>query len=132
MTVLALVEPDEELSLQALTLARDLGGPVHALAFEAAELGAYGVETVHVAQHDQLSSYAPGAWAACLDQLTERLQPTAVVAAGTNRGNEVLAHLAARRDLPFAANCIAVGSDGTVTRVRWGEACSKRHASTRI
>jgi len=42
------------------------------------------------------------------------------VAAGTNRGNEVLSHLAARRDLPFAANCIAVGSDGTVTRVRWG------------
>ena len=32
----------------------------------------------------------------------------------------MLGHLAARRDLPFAANCIAVGSDGTVTRVRWG------------
>jgi electron transfer flavoprotein alpha subunit len=42
-----------------------------------------------------------------------------VVAAGTERGNEVLAHVGARRDLPFAANCIAV--DGaTVTRVRWG------------
>ena len=65
---------------------------------------------MHVAEHDQLSSYAPGAWAACLDQLIEQIQPTAVVAAGTNRGNEVLAHLAARRDLPFAANCIAVGS----------------------
>src|SRR4029453_13526277 len=37
-----------------------------------------------------------------------------------NRGNEVLGHLAARRDLPFAANVIAVGSAGTVTRVRWG------------
>jgi electron transfer flavoprotein alpha subunit len=43
-----------------------------------------------------------------------------VVAAGTNRGNEVLGHLAARRDLPFAANVIAVGSDDSVTRVRWG------------
>jgi electron transfer flavoprotein alpha subunit len=120
MSVLVLVEPDEELSLQALSLARDLGKPLHALAFEAAELGAYGVETVHVAEHDQLSSYAPGAWAACLDQLIDQIQATAVVAAGTNRGNEVLAHLAARRDLPFAANCTAVGSDGTVTRVRWG------------
>jgi electron transfer flavoprotein alpha subunit len=120
MAVLALVEPGEELSLQALSLARDLGGPVHALAFDAAELGGYGVETVHVAEHDQLSSYAPGAWAACLDQLIDRINPTAVVAAGTNRGNEVLAHLTARRDLPFAANCTAVGSDGSVTRVRWG------------
>jgi electron transfer flavoprotein alpha subunit len=120
MSVLVLVEPGEELSLQALSLARDLGGPVHALAFDAAELGAYGVETVHVAEHDQLSSYAPAAWAACLDQLTDRIQPAAVVAAGTNRGNEVLAHLTARRDLPFAANCTAVGSDGSVTRVRWG------------
>ncbi len=120
MSILVLVEPGEELSLQALSLARDLGGPVHALAFDAAELGAYGVETVHVAEHEQLSSYAPGAWAACLDQLIDRVQPTAVVAAGTNRGNEVLAHLTARRDLPFAANCSAVGSDGSVTRVRWG------------
>jgi electron transfer flavoprotein alpha subunit len=120
MAVLALVEPGEELSLQALSLARELGGPLHALAFEATELGAYGVETVHVAEHDRLSSYAPGAWATCLDQLLDRVQPSAVVAAGTNRGNEVLAHLSARRDLPFAANCIAVGSDGAVTRVRWG------------
>jgi electron transfer flavoprotein alpha subunit len=120
MTVLALVEPGEELSLQALSLAREMGAPVHALAFDAAELGAYGVETVHVAEHDQLSSYAPGAWAACLDQLIDSTQASAVVAAGTNRGNEVLSHLAARRDLPFAANCVAVGSDGNVTRVRWG------------
>ena len=125
MSVLVLVEqagaPDE-LSLQALSLARDLGGPLHALAIGEAvtELGAYGVETVHVAEDDRLSAYAPGAWAACLEQLIDQIQPTAVVAAGTNRGNEVLAHLAARRDLPFAANCTAVGSDGTVTRVRWG------------
>jgi electron transfer flavoprotein alpha subunit len=48
------------------------------------------------------------------------VQPAAVVAAGTNRGNEVLGHLAARRDLPFAANVVAVGSDDSVTRVRWG------------
>jgi electron transfer flavoprotein alpha subunit len=122
MSVLVLVEPGEELSFQAVSLARDLGSPLHALAIGEAvtELGAYGVETVHVVEDDRLSTYAPAAWAACLDQLIDQVQPSAVVAAGTNRGNEVLAHLAARRDLPFAANCIAVGSDGTVTRVRWG------------
>jgi len=121
MTVLALVEPGEELSLQALSLARDLGEPLHAFTTaEDAGLGAYGVHTVHVANDERLDAYAPAAWAACLEQLIDRIQATAVVAAGTNRGNEVLGHLAARRDLPFAANCIAVGSDGSVTRVRWG------------
>ena len=126
MTVLALVEHEggspDELSLQALALARNLGSPLHALSVGEAVtgLGAYGVETLHVAEDDRLSAYAPAAWAACLEQLIEQLQPSAVIAAGTNRGNEVLGHLAARRDLPFAANVIAVGSDGTVTRVRWG------------
>jgi electron transfer flavoprotein alpha subunit len=122
MTVLALVEPGEELSLQALTLARDLGSPVHAMSVgdPGTELGAYGVETLHIVEDDRLSAYAPAAWAACIEQLVDQLSPTAVVAAGTNRGNEVLGHLAARRDLPFAANVIAAGSDATVTRVRWG------------
>jgi len=122
MSVLVLVEPGEELSLQAISLARDLGGPLHALTVgePGTELGAYGVETLHTVQDARLSAYAPAAWAACLEQLIDRVQPDAVVAAGTNRGNEVLGHLAARRDLPFAANCIAVGSDGSVTRVRWG------------
>jgi len=119
MAVLALVEPNEELSLQAISLARDLGSPLHAFTVgePGSELGAYGVQTVHVAEH---GPYAPAAWAACLEQLIDQIEPSAVVAAGTTRGNEVLSHLAARRDLPFAANCIAVGGDGTVTRVRWG------------
>ena len=126
MTVLALVEHEggspDELSLQALALGRDLGGPLHALAVggPVTGLGAYGVETVHLVEDDRLAAYAPAAWAACLEQLVDQLEPSAVVAAGTNRGNEVLGHLAARRDLPFAANVIGVGGDGTLTRVRWG------------
>jgi len=121
MAVLAFVEPNEELSFQALSLARDLGEPLHAFTVgDAAALGAYGVQTAHMPDDERLSAYAPAALAACLEQLIDQIQPTAVVAAGTNRGNEVLGHLAARRDLPFAANCIAVRSDGTVTRVRWG------------
>jgi electron transfer flavoprotein alpha subunit len=123
MAVLAFVEPGDELSLQALSLARELGRPLHAAVIGNSStpgLGAYGVQTLHVAEDERLAAYAPAAWAACLDQLIDALGATAVVAAGTNRGNEVLSHLAARRDVPFAANCIAVGSDGTVTRVRWG------------
>ena len=130
--VLALIDHDggvvDELSLQALALARDLGEPVEALLVgggdAAAGLGAHGVGTVHVAEDERLAAYAPGAWARCLTDLVERLEPSAVVAAGTNRGNEVLAHVGARLDLPFAANCTRVEAEGVsprmVTRLRWG------------
>jgi electron transfer flavoprotein alpha subunit len=113
MAVLLLAEADE-FSRQALTLARDLGE------VETVSIGTDAglpVERAHVAEG--LDAYAPGAWATALEEVIERVQPSAVVAAGTERGNEVLAHVGARRDLPFAANCIAVDGD-TLTRVRWG------------
>jgi electron transfer flavoprotein alpha subunit len=120
----------DELSLQALALARELAGgqPMNALLIgegareAAAQLGAHGVETAHVAEDERLAAYAPAAWATSLIELAEVLEPSAFVAAGTNRGNEVLSHVAARRELPFAANCTEVeaGPPVAVTRVRWG------------
>ena len=145
--VLVLVEhldgrPDE-LSLQALALARTLAGsePVQALlvgpggAEAAAELGAHGVRTAHVAEDERLGAYAPGAWARCVTDMIDRTGAEAVVAAGTNRGNEVMAHVAARLDLPFAANCTKAAEDGTVTRVRWGGSLleeARIHAERRL
>jgi electron transfer flavoprotein alpha subunit len=130
--VLALVEhqdghPDE-LSLQALALARTIADdePLEALligpgAADAADkLGAHGVTTAHVAEDDRLAAYAPAAWARCVTDVIGKTNPAAVVAAGSNRGNEVMAHVAARMDLPFAANCTKASEDGTVTRIRWG------------
>ena len=38
----------------------------------------------------------------------EALSPSAIVAGGTDRGNEMLAHAAAVLDLPFVANCLSV------------------------
>ena len=45
-----------------------------------------------------------------------------MLAPGTDRGNEILAHVAAILDQPLAANCtaIALGNPASVTRVRWG------------
>jgi electron transfer flavoprotein alpha subunit len=121
----------DELSLQALTLAGDaqalLVGPG---AREAA--ARLPVAVAHVAEDERLDAYAPGAWARCITELVERLQPGAVIAAGSESGNEVLAHVAARLDLPMAANCTAVAgwpaavAGGAaaepvrVTRQRWG------------
>ena len=58
----------------------------------------------------------------------------AIVAAGSDRGNELLAHVAAQLDQPFAANVTAVDGD-TVTRVRWGGSLleeARLHGSPRI
>jgi electron transfer flavoprotein alpha subunit len=115
VSVLVLVEPGDELSLQALALARGLGSPVHAVSVGGpAEVA---VDVLYVAEVE--GSYAPGAWAATVVQLVHQLSPSAVVAPGSDRGNEVLAHAAARLELPLAANCVEVRGD-EVTRVRWG------------
>ena len=112
----------DELSLQALALARTWGEPV-ALAI-GADAGPLGVGEVHVAEHEVFDGgFAPDAWAASVLELAGRLGPSAIVAAGSDRGNDVMARVAARADLPLAANATAVdpGADGTrVTRIRWG------------
>jgi electron transfer flavoprotein alpha subunit len=109
VSVLLFVEPDNELSLQALTLARTLGD----------------VRAVSIA-----GAYAPSAWSAAI-----AAEPAdAIVAAGSDRGNELLAHVAARLDQPFAANVTAVDGN-VVTRIRWGGSLleeARLHGSPRI
>ena len=110
-------------SLQALTLARSFGEPVHALLMgSAADLSEHGVAIAHVAEHVALGVYAPDSWAAILTQLAVQLNARAVLAAGTDRGNEVMARVAARAGQPLAANCTSIspGPPVTVTRLRWG------------
>ena len=134
MTVLCLVELDggapADASLRALTLARSLGDTsVRTVVFtDAAELhGAaladYGVTDVYVVEPSAVDGYAPQAWARVLAGLAEETGATAVLAAGTDRGNEVLAHLGAITGLPMAANCTLVTPDGGQThrlvRHRW-------------
>ena len=134
MTVLCLVELDggapADASLRALTLARSLGDTsVRTVVFtDAAELhGAaladYGVTDVYVVEPSAVDGYAPQAWARVLAGLAEETGATAALAAGTDRGNEVLAHLGAITGLPMAANCTLVTPDGGQThrlvRHRW-------------
>ncbi len=129
--ILVLVEPGE-LSLEALTFARGLG-PVEAVAFGEAPEG-LGVSRVHVVALDE---YAPAAWAQSLAGLVEALRPEAVVAAGSDRGQEVMAHLAVKVDEPMAANCVAAtpGDPWLVTRQRWGGSLleeARLHGTTRL
>jgi electron transfer flavoprotein alpha subunit len=113
---LVLVETDEsgatEVSRETLTFARGLGGDVHALVVGDGptglvdQLGAYGVVTVHHADGDAFSSYAAAAWAAAV--VAASGDAAVVMAAGTPRGNEVLAHVACRLGVAMAANVVEV------------------------
>lgn len=133
MSILVIVEHDRgslsSASLEALAAARTLGGPVAALTIGASAdalagtLAAHGAATVHQVHHDMLSDYGPEAWGESAAQAVKALQPTAVLACGTERGNEIMAQVAARLDLPMVANILSAdtGADTwKITRVRWG------------
>jgi electron transfer flavoprotein alpha subunit len=133
--ILVLVEhadgAPERLSLEALALATRLasssGEPVDAILIgpgsggSVAGLAGRGVATAHVVEDDRLAAFAPVAWAASLEQLIAARSPSVVLAAGSDRGNEVMAHVAARTDLPLAANVTEVspGEALGLTRQRW-------------
>jgi len=114
--ILCLVD-DDPLSLEALTFASRLGD-VEALVFGDADVDGY-VPRARRIVHDRLEEYAPEAWA----QAIVELEPEVVVAPGTDRGHEVLAHAAARLSVPLAANVVEARVDGDalqLTRQRWG------------
>ena len=134
--ILVYIEQDRgkvnEASFEALTLARQLAemsnAPLHASAIGSASdalvarLGAFGVNTLHLAQHAQLNEYAPAAYAQSIVEIISAQKPDAALAAGAERGNEIMAHVAAKTNLPMAANCVQAqtGEDYVVTRLRWG------------
>jgi electron transfer flavoprotein alpha subunit len=96
---------DDELYRQALTFARGLGDD---------DVQALGI--------DDPAGYSPDAWAAALAGAATERAATVVIGPGTERGNEVLAHVAAILDAPMAANCTSAtpGDPFALTRVRWG------------
>jgi electron transfer flavoprotein alpha subunit len=119
-------------SLEALAMARGLaatsGGEVAAILVGpgsrevAGSLGTFGVTAARVVEDPRLESYAPAAWGRCLGQVATSSGADAVLAAGTDRGHEVVAHAAAMTGNAMAANCIEVqpGPPLRVTRQRWG------------
>lgn len=92
-----------------------------------AELSAYGVADAYAVEAEELTGYAPQAWARALAELVQACSATAVIAAGTDLGSEVIAHLAAITGLPMAANCVSAArmpaASGSATcqlvRQRW-------------
>ena len=127
--IAALVETDAQgatlVSRETLTFAREVGRrsggvPVHAVIVGAlaedvepvlmSQLGEQGVVAVHHAGGERLSWYAAAAWAAALVDVLKSESAGMLLAAGTPRGNEVLAHVATRLQVAMAANVVEVDS----------------------
>ncbi|MDT0183684.1 electron transfer flavoprotein subunit alpha/FixB family protein [Microbacterium sp. ARD31] len=118
-----------ETSREAITFARDLSASGGGVPIDAVVVGqpadglvgvlaSYGVRRVHALTGAAYDAYAGAAWAAGVLAVRESSGSVVVMAAGTSRGNEVMAHVAARSGVPMAANVLSFGglSPFTVTR----------------
>src|SRR5258705_7077959 len=85
LTVFVLMEQGDA-SMETLSVARTFGDELRAV------------------RMDAVQPFAPDSIAALLALVADDLNASAVLAAGTDRGNDVMARLAARTGLPFAAN----------------------------
>ena len=125
--IAVLVETDANgatvMSQEALTFAREVAGraggePVDAILVGApaqevtpelmSQLGEQGVSVVHQARDERLSAYSAAAWAAEVVDVVRSGPVGTLMAAGTPRGNELLAHVATRLDVAMAANVVEV------------------------
>ena len=120
------------------TLAAKMGAEMHAAVIGAgapdaagpdaiaAEAGDHGAVRVHTADAGVLSDFGPEAWGESIAQIVNFLEPDAVLACGSERGNEVIAQAAVRLDASMVANCTDITPPGTgggpwsMTRVQWG------------
>jgi electron transfer flavoprotein alpha subunit len=126
--ILVLVEPAPDgvalLSQEALTFARGLAGDVQAVVVgphpgsTLEGLAAHGVSVVHQADGEALAAYSAAAWAAACVEAARATGAAVLLAAASPRGNEVLAHVAARLDAPMAANVVTAAWSGDVLAVR--------------
>src|SRR2546421_169854 len=95
MVLVFVEDPGDELCRQALTFARSTGEEVRAIAIDGTG-----------------SPYAPAAWAQAIAALVGESGPSAVVAAGTDRGNAMLAPLPAAAGGVSLADASVVVSGG--------------------
>jgi electron transfer flavoprotein alpha subunit len=135
--VLTLIEHDRgklaPASLDVLSegrkLAAKLGAVLHSVTLGesadglASDVSKFGAEVIHQVHHPLLRDYGPQAWGESVAQLAKSIGADVIMATGTDRGNEVLAQVAARMELPMVANCIELKPSAErweVVRFRWG------------
>lgn len=94
-----------------------LGKDVDSLAQEAIQ---YGLDKVHLVEHDLLSAYAPRPYSKALAELVKRRKPEALLFGATMNGREIAGRLHAYIHTGLAADCTAfdVTEDGYLEMIR--------------
>jgi electron transfer flavoprotein alpha subunit len=112
----------KKVSLELLTVARDLGEP-SAVVFGPADggvaerLGEYGARKVYVADSPDVAEYLVAPKASVLAGLVQRTQPAAVLLPSTQEGKEIAGRLAVKLDNGLLVDAVSVDADGVATQV---------------
>ena len=120
MSSLVAIEVDQDgvtlVSLETLTFARSFGDDIEVVVLSPtvseavrADCAKYGVSVVHACPAAP-DTYAAAAWATVVEAALDASGVQLLLAGGTPRGLEVLAHVATRRGVPMAANALSVDS----------------------
>ena len=134
-----------EVSLEAVTFARSLSAAGGGVPVDVVVVGspspslvetmrAYGVRRIHALTGSAFDAFSGAAWASGVLTVREKAGAVVVMASGTPRGGEVMAHVAARAGVPMAANVLSFGglSPFVVTRqVVGGAALEEMQLSAR-
>jgi electron transfer flavoprotein alpha subunit len=114
----------KKVTLEMLTLARDLGTPVAVVlgAPGTAEpligkLGEYGAARVLVAEHADLDGYLVAPKATALAEIVKSTSPAAVLLGSGQEGKEIAARLAVKLDNGVLTDVVGLGADGVATQV---------------
>jgi electron transfer flavoprotein alpha subunit len=114
----------KKVTLEMLTLARDLGTPAAvvfgapgAAAAIADKLGEYGAAKVYAAESDDVDGHLVAPKAALLANLIGTVQPAAVLLGSTQEGKEIAARVAVKLDNGLLTDVLSLDADGTATQV---------------
>ncbi|MGH7552866.1 MAG: electron transfer flavoprotein subunit alpha/FixB family protein [Longimicrobiales bacterium] len=110
----------QEVVSAARTLAESLGGAVHAVllgppgsADAAKELGRFGAETVHVAEHDDFRLPSPEGFSRTLADFIASRDDFAVLFPASSLGKDIAPRIAARLDVPLATDATALSIENS-------------------
>lgn len=102
----------EEVLAAAKQVADAVGGQVHALLIggnaDAAGLGGFGAEQVYAVEGDAVAQYVPDVYAATVADRTRNGGYFAVIFGATSQGKDLAPRVAAKLDLPLAADATAL------------------------
>jgi electron transfer flavoprotein alpha subunit len=122
-------------SLEAVAEAKRLAGKTqgkvaavvlgHGLPDLSKELAAYGADEIHAVDHELLKSYSSEGYAKALFETIEKVQPPAVLLAGTAMGKDLGPRLAARLGTGLLGDCLSLaiespGKGPVATRPMYG------------